>query len=341
MSTSDEYNRYNLVQKILQKSTNNVCVDSMCAYEIRSIFERFLISYVTRSLESSNTMFSNVSITNVESKKAIEELVEKKILDNITAASHFFNVYVITPFNSFIDTKQKEVKGTAIVSVESIKFKDFEMFLSKDVMDKLRLFNKRDVVTMCLRYATMISGGQQWSIPQVQYNYLYQEFKVRNEGFASPLNSKLMGKPGARFCSMFLDTDQVFGSIGNFFKVDLNNPPDRKSSFNGWVINPPFIENILLNSANHCLDAAEFANANNQGLFIFYIMPAWYDCEAYVAMNKSPHVVHKEILRRKKYFYENNGKRITASFESAVFVISMYNDLPTRYSEICNNMKYN
>lgn len=324
MSLSKEYIRYVTITNIVNEMSDGK-IGPKLEYEMRNIMERYLISYMSRNCRT-------VSINDREAKKAVAELIEKKIADNTTAAKHFFNVYVIAKLNRFSSAEIKEMKGTCIIKNNFVSFKDFKMILAEDVIRELKKYDRTAVLVMCMRYASMLSGGQQWSIPREQYDFLYNDYKVRNEGFASPLNSKLMGKPGAHFCSMFLDTDQVFGSIGNFFDANMTEYQN-----NSWAVNPPFVEDILLRSAQKCLAEADKATESKKSLFVFYIMPAWRDCEAYVLLN-STRTAHKEILKRKTYFYENNNRRIAATFDSAVFVISVNNSY--NYSNVCSRMKY-
>jgi len=168
-----------------------------------------------------------------------------------------------------------------------------------------------------LRYGALNTGSQQWSLPQSHYNYLYTMHGVRNEGFASPLNSRLMGKTNARFGSLFLDTDAPFGSIGPFFEINLLEHPGN------WVVNPPYSEDLLEQSAQYTLDAATKANQTGKSFLAFYIMPAWTDTKAYMLLTHSSHVSAELRLPRQKYAYETpDGIPITAMFDSIYFALT-------------------
>ena len=58
-------------------------------------------------------------------------------------------------------------------------------------------------------------SGQE-SLHGTAFDVLRRHLDVRMELFASPLNARF-----GKFCSLFPDTDKVFGSVGSFFKVDL------------------------------------------------------------------------------------------------------------------------
>ena len=69
-------------------------------------------------------------------------------------------------------------------------------------------------------------GGQHWSIPHKVYKYLNNTYNINYVGFASPLN--ICKIEGIKFCSIFKDTDEVFGSLGSFFNIDINYNQDHE-----------------------------------------------------------------------------------------------------------------
>ena len=96
-----------------------------------------------------------------------------------------------------------------------------------------------------LRYAALMAGAHQWSVPPAVFDVMYAE-GVRNEAFASPLNSKLMGRPGANFFSLFPDTDSPFGSRGDLFKTPFD---ELQALEGGWEVNPPFLGETMARAA--------------------------------------------------------------------------------------------
>jgi glycogenin glucosyltransferase len=168
-------------------------------------------------------------------------------------------------------------------------------------------------VAVALRYAVVIASGQQWGIPRAHAAYLYDRFRVRGEAFASPLNARLLGMPGARFCSAFPDTDAPFGSAGDFFAQD-------PATLDGnWVVNPPFVEELLLRAARHLLGALEAGALQT----FFYIMPAWTDTEAYGLLAGSPFLVAERRLEPGQYYYEDPaGARVDTKAASLYLALS-------------------
>jgi hypothetical protein len=168
-------------------------------------------------------------------------------------------------------------------------------------------------VRAALRYAALLSGGQQWGIPRAHVAFLYDRAGVRNEAFASPFNSRLIGLPDASFCSLFTDTDGVFGSKGDFFALDLATAPAGN-----WVVNPPFVNELMARAARKCLAAVETGPAH-----FYFIMPAWRDCEAYLLLRKSKFVYAELALEPGSYYYESpTGERIRTRAASIYFAIA-------------------
>jgi glycogenin glucosyltransferase len=168
---------------------------------------------------------------------------------------------------------------------------------------------------VALRYAVVVSTGQQWGLPQAHIDYLYDRFGVRREAFASPLNARLLGKPDARYCSVFPDTDAPFGSIGDF----LSRPP--RDLDGNWVVNPPFVEDLLARAARLVTDAL-LADEGRAQTF-FFIIPAWTDSEAYAILRESPFLAAELRLEPGRYFYEDAaGRRIDTRAPSIYFALS-------------------
>lgn len=325
MSISQEYSQWLVVNKnieIIKKYCRTRRDSRRCEYEISNIIERWIIS----TFNKMGTITKSNAVINT---KAIDEFVEKKIFYRDQATKILINNF-IKPLE---DIKINSIEGKTKIEKDQIsftptnkKYKKFFIKVSPKQIEKLKQYPNLKIIRMALRYGTMIGGGQQWSIPQAQYDYFYNEHNARNEGFASPLNSKLMGKKDANFCSLFKDVDEPFGSIGSFFDTPLRGV---------WVINPPFIESLMIATVNHMLNNLEMANQGNYELTIFYIMPSWFDSEAYTKVHESKYTRDEETLLPGQYFYEG-AKNITAKFKSSAFVLSSRD---FKFKNVWNKMK--
>ena len=280
-------------------------------YEIRNIWERFMLE-----LGNKGSLYSKITINSPVVKKLINELNEKKYEVDMVYIKDFIN-----KINTFVKKKEAQkydielvyTNDTIIISSNNniFKVKPYTINVLKDYSDDI-------VIPMVVRYLTSSTGSLQWAVPKIQYDYLYDNYNVRYEGFASPLNSRLMGRPNAKFCSLYYDTDKHFGSMGSFF--------GKKMRKGNWAVNPPYIETIMENAAKKCVKEVNS--------MIFFTMPYWTDCNAYKILMK--HAKYFKLLERYKHFYESNI-RIISKFDSIVFILDSYKK-DIDYTGICDKM---
>ena len=179
------------------------------------------------------------------------------------------------------------------------------------------LLQKGDLTSigiMSLRYSCLLPRGQQWNIPLPIYELMVNRYGVTVEGFASPINSQIIAvNPNLRFCSLFLDTDAVFGSLGSFFDQRFDNVK--------VLANPPFVLDIMNRMAQFLLQTFETAT----NLTCICVVPAWLDAEFYEILSTHPYLKLIVELAPQAHYYVNsndNNARIRASFPSLVFVMS-------------------
>lgn len=324
-----EYSRYILTTNITKNMLRGY--NNREKYEMKNIIERLLLTMVNDNIGDRKNDIKNIfcKITNTPAyvTKAVEEIMDKKLIISRRDAESFINSLFVNKINNFITNKNKNKSykhGNIVIKNNELKYKSFSFTLPRDRMTLLLKYGDSHLVRCSLRYAAMQMGGQQWSIPKKQYDHLINKYKVNREGFASPFNSQIIGR--GKFCSMFKDTDEIYGSIGSFFTAEI-------SGYN-WVINPPFTATMLIDSADRSIKAM----GSDKKTFIFYIMPYWNDITSYDMLLKSKYTKYTEILNKNSYFYEKNNKKFTAKFKSVVFILTNYDcSIP---SNICKNMKH-
>jgi hypothetical protein len=97
---------------------------------------------------------------------------------------------------------------------------------------------REHVVISALRYASIFARTRHIGPPQGVYD-LFHDWGVRNEGFASPFNARLLGKLDSGFFSAFPLEDRPFGSRGSFFRAE-------HAQFDGaWCVDPPFLTETM------------------------------------------------------------------------------------------------
>ncbi|NEV93161.1 CTD-interacting factor [Psychroflexus sp. YR1-1] len=149
--------------------------------------------------------------------------------------------------NTFSNTTES-VTGPEIVKVSSDAFEAGDFKLERNqYIDKAFNFvrSKTDeetaanaVLRSALRYASIYAETRHIGPPQEVYDLFY-DWGIRNEGFASPFNARVLGKPEAKFYSLFKDTDEIFGSAGSFFNLDKPQNPGH------WCLDPPFTKELM------------------------------------------------------------------------------------------------
>jgi hypothetical protein len=173
------------------------------------------------------------------------------------------------------------------------------------------------------------------AFPDAGFNWLRENVGVKIECFASPLNCW-----NQRICSVAIDTDIYFGSLGNFFLFDGNRSignlteDDVGLSLGGsFEANPPFVESIMNSMAKRI--EYVLSNYSNVPFSFSVIVPAWTDCEGIDIMTNSkflrpkPKFVLK--LEKKEHDYrpgmQHRSQHSQQASNVATFVFFLQNDL--------------
>lgn len=310
----------------LRSAVNQSLKDSKKA---EKALERWLLSMANdkvKPLVSWSPIYKLSALDSEVNQQFIRELVNDKLVSDISGAQE-----VVKRLQDLIRTSLSNDPPTAVgLSLESLKTISQTSFLNPNrerIILLTRLGGEHAVIKLILRYDSLIVGGQQWSLPRAHFKYLYDEFGVRNEAFASPLNSKMLDFKDGSFYSLFPDTDTVFGSKGNFFDHQLATPgnPSLMGAMSGaaWEVNPPFMESSLTQAARKVLNGLQEAKDNNSMLSFFFASPAWTDAEFYRLLSTSPFKRFETRLEKGKHFYElPSGEMLTAKADSFYFILT-------------------
>jgi len=136
-----------------------------------------------------------------------------------------------------------------------------------NIYDNDKLIIDNDVITyiyiLFIRYMTLSNGNNQASILPSFKKLIKEKLNIKVELFGSPLNTSL-----TTFGSYFYDTDNMFGSIGNFFNMNI------KKGY--YEINPPFDRCIINKIFNSCLEFLLTAEKDKESLLFLFIIPYTY-----------------------------------------------------------------
>jgi hypothetical protein len=315
----EDYQRYIVTTKQLRYLEDYVGDDKRMRYEAKNILERWKLSqYQNNNNQSLEKMKGELIEKNIANNEKDADLIVDNIL-GIEREDKFYN-YDLYDFEFEDRSSSKIVKYGKYK--RAIPTKRFVILMSLD--------NSLVALTrMLLRYASVLSGSQQWNIPKSVYEIMVKRYGIVYEGFASPMNSQIIqyNTPEKKynFYSLFPDTDGIYGSLGSFFNSDLVGKVG--------TINPPYIISIMESTVNHCIKQLYDSLASGKGTRMFITVPNWTDAN-YFKQLQTTEFKEAEIFKKKgTYYYEDTNygfpKKITASFNSTLFVLSV--NMKTRY----------
>lgn len=308
--------------------------------EVNNVVERFFQGVVndhgdiyTNPIYANNKLVMKMRSELIDQNKRNRKITKQMIDSALDLVINIYNGIVAMETPPMIILSQINKALTIMMASENsltatLTFDDFSVCIDARYSRVYLKHCDTDVKMMMMKYIALAIGHQQWSIPTEVYENVIKSNpnSMIVEGFASPLNSKMMLlSPTPRFCSASFVTDAPFGSIGSFFETSLIWPTGNVSEQSDvvWVINPPFVESLLDATANRCVDAIDYAKENNHKLTIIGITPNWTDMLGYQRIRNA--AKYFTVLERNKHFYEgisNNSNKITAKFKSAFYVLS-------------------
>lgn len=155
---------------------------------------------------------------------------------------------------------------------------------------------------VALRYAVISGSGQQPALPPAHARFLYDQFRVRGEAFASPLDALLLGLADTKFCSTFEDTDGAYGSVGSFFSADLAGV--------NWLVVPPLVETVATRAARRI---EEILLPGTDQTF-FFMLPDRVARDAYSILRENPFFAAELRLEANESHYRGRGQSGAATY---------------------------
>jgi hypothetical protein len=167
------------------------------------------------------------------------------------------------------------------------------------------LFHKSsesNFVKFILRYIGYGITGQHCALPIKIYDYFYDNLGIKCEGFASPLNSKLLEKKDTIYCSLFYDTDKFYSSKGIFTKEILVEYGEKYN----FTLNPPYfteVFEIVYYAVNYA-----FEKIKRDDFIIVILIPKWINNNVYQNLKSSKYCKYLLELDVGKHYMNCNGR---------------------------------
>lgn len=183
----------------------------------------------------------------------------------------------------------KLIEGKTIVVKKSIylhlmkmyNLTNYNNYESEKPLDNL--FNER-VFILYYRYYGFDNGNNQSSILPSFKKLLKKYLNIKVELFGSAINTS------NRFGSLFYDIEKYFGSMGDFFKMNI---------IKGYYeINPPYENNIINNVFKKLV---EFLDGNKNPLLFFMILPKRDYQKSSNFKSLSPWIKRMELIPKEKF----------------------------------------
>lgn len=208
---------------------------------------------------------------------------------------------------------EREVVVKKSIFMHLVKMYNMANFNDYERPDPINVRDFYDkVFVLYNRYYAFDSGNNQSSILPVFKKVLKKYLNIKVELFGSAINTS------NRFASLFYDIEKYFGSMGNFFNLDI------KKGY--YEVNPPY-ENTIIGQV--FLKMSEWLSAAQGPLLFFVILPK-RDYRSFDSFKKlAPFVRKIELIPKERFPFLRYDRQLVKSRISPivdVVIMIIHND---------------
>lgn len=298
-------------------------------------FEKMITEYNEKKIKISSNIILNIEKEFINAEK---EFIKVNNMFNEMINNTIINIKKQVECSMTLDSSK---------STFTIKYRDYIKIIDTNRYYKLmKNYDKPfpyNIIHMILRYSIFDTSSQQWSIGIDLYETISDLFDISFETFASPLNFNMY-----RFCSIFKDTDSIFGSVGSFYNLKCENL--ILQNIKGVFFNPPYLPILMKKCSANCLTLLDEMNKNKFDFTIFSFLPNWNDADYIQSLIKSKYMVDYKIVNKGNYILQekDRGKLITGTFDLLVIVLNSNKnkwddkkkiEMKSNFNTIIKNMK--
>ena len=195
-----------------------------------------------------------------------------------------------------------------------------------------------DILRMLLRYSIFDMSNQQWSIGIKLYDEISTQLDIGFEMFSSPLNFNMN-----MFCSLFLDTDKIFGSVGSFYNITIDKLLNL--GLRGVFYNPPYLPLLMATTTQMCITLLNKMHQLGTDFTVVSFLPNWGDADYIQTFLTSRYTVFHQVIPKGQYVLQekDRGKLIRGTFDLLFVVMNSRrgewdNSRRNGVLEVCKNI---
>jgi hypothetical protein len=288
--------------RLNQKSIYHRCVTLFLTFYVDS-----LSLYPTGRLIPKQFVFSKPDIRRYCNIYERSELSENEISLLEQTIYEFFigqmnsNVHAPVLYTTFNKTSYANIDERCKIKLFNLSY--YQVRVLKERYQGRPETMRKDVLTLIYIYSSLSMTNYHLSVPPSLLNRLQIDIEL----FGSPLNTQLN-----RYCSMFPEIENVFGSVGSYFQYEM------VSNLN-YSFNPPYIAEFMVKAVNRL--KGQLKNITNY--FIVGVLPAWSESSAF-QMIKAIDTFRGYIMVKKanhKFFDYYSGEFLNIC-DSYIFIIT-------------------
>lgn len=211
-------------------------------------------------------IFNNEDIEKSK-KKLLSDIKEKKLklLYNINLNKKI----TIDKIKYYVIKHEEKKEYTINFDIKYNKFESVNIYkiIPEYIYNKIHNINnkKKEKYLFFFYIIVGFDTGQFWGLHPYIYDFINKNYTNSIECFASPFNNNI-----ENYFSLLYSIDNFYGSKGDFFENFL------KVNYNVYVINPPFIDTIILKVFDMIEEKLKY-NYNHNHIQIFLYIPQWDD----------------------------------------------------------------
>lgn len=256
-------------------------------YNINNILENNKKLYASILQKNKDNMKSEYMIININNIIIKKTLIKENRNDEMI---NFYKFEIVFLFNYKINNyRLNNILNNIIIPVITYNKMKNKYTGFPDELDKY-------IFTILFRYQLLGSNNHQLGVLPSVIEKIKNDFNTELECFASAINAE-----SNIFCSIYYDIEKYFGSVGNFFNIEIKEGI--------YTFNPPYQKDIITKGINKIFSFLH----NNSNIGFIITIPIWDNegkkiMEETSTKNNNDNIQYEDFnimndIKKSKYFY--------------------------------------